>query len=98
MVSPKRGFVQVQAAVRSHVSRWKDGRHFQGGATRVLVFVSADQPGADGSFPGEVEVETAEQPLAAERCGPVVRRERKDDEQPVSQMLLPLRTATANVH
>jgi len=48
-------WLQVQAEVRSHVSRWKDGRqlHVQS-STRISVFVSVDQPAADTDVLDEV--------------------------------------------
>jgi len=82
---------QVQATVRDHVTRWKDGRHFQQ-ATRVSIFVSAGQDGADATFLGEAGDNDTVEPTAGHSSS-VGSHQRQDRDKPVTQLpLLPLHT------
>jgi len=85
------GNSQVQATIRSHLDRWKDGRHFQQ-ATRVSTYVSAAQAGTDANVLRDAGDSERVQSSAGHRRS-VGRRQRKDTEQPATQLpLLPLHT------
>ena len=81
---------QVQATVRSHVARWRDGRHFQQ-ATRISICVTAGQPGADAKFLEDAGNDDAVKPAVEHHSVDWYHRE--DRGQPGTHLpLLPMRT------
>lgn len=78
--------------MRSHVARWKDGRHFQQ-ATRVSIFVSAGQAAADANFLEDAADDESVK-SAGEHRSSVDRFQGEDRQQPGTQLpLLPMCTA-----
>ena len=86
-------FIQVQATVRSHLARWKDGRHFRQ-TTGVSIFVSAGHAAADILVEGG-DIEMVVPTVAHRSTAGIHQQQRNDDrEQPATQLsLLPLHTA-----